>query len=81
MPRGTAKESKRNQESRKNDDPDRFFLLLTGHAKVTTTFKDGREFVLRILGPGDVFGEIAVLDGSERTADVATTEPEGRSRQ
>jgi CRP-like cAMP-binding protein len=58
----------------RGDDPDRFFLLIQGHAKVTTTAQDGRELVLRMLGPGDFFGEIAVLDGSERTADVTTTE-------
>jgi len=54
---------------------DRFFVLLSGRARVVFTAHDGRELVVRLLEPGDVFGEIAVLDGGERTATVSTTEP------
>jgi CRP/FNR family cyclic AMP-dependent transcriptional regulator len=47
-----------------------FFVLTEGSASVTA---DGTE--LRSLGPGDYFGEIALLDGGRRTATVTTTTP------
>lgn len=59
----------------KGNKADRFFALMRGRARVTTTSHDGRELVLRLLEPGDIFGEIAVLDGRDRTADVVTSEP------
>lgn len=58
----------------KGDEPDRFFVIITGSARASVPSHDGRDLVLRLLGPGDVFGEIGVLDGGVRTADVATTE-------
>jgi CRP/FNR family transcriptional regulator, cyclic AMP receptor protein len=42
-----------------------FYLILTGRAKLQVP---GRR--TRILGPGDYFGEISVLDGGPRTATV-----------
>jgi CRP-like cAMP-binding protein len=36
---------------------------------------DGRHVTLNILGSGDVFGEIALLDGQPRTADAIALEP------
>jgi CRP/FNR family cyclic AMP-dependent transcriptional regulator len=60
---------------RKGDEPDRFFVIVTGSAKASTPSTDGRSLVVRLLGPGDIFGEIAVLDGGARTADVATSKP------
>ena len=60
---------------RKGDVPDRFFVIVTGSAKANAPSTDGRSLVVRLLGPGDIFGEIAVLDGGARTADVATSEP------
>jgi CRP/FNR family cyclic AMP-dependent transcriptional regulator len=42
-----------------------FYLILTGRAKLQVP---GRR--ARILGPGDYFGEISVLDGGPRTATV-----------
>ena len=60
---------------RKGDEPDRFFVIVIGSAKASTPSTDGRSLVVRLLGPGDIFGEIAVLDGGARTADVATSEP------
>ncbi len=59
----------------KGDEPDRFFVLVKGSAKASAPSHDGRDLVLRLLSSGDVFGEIAVLDGGARTADVTTTEP------
>jgi CRP/FNR family transcriptional regulator, cyclic AMP receptor protein len=47
-----------------------FFVILSGQARVT---KDGR--TLARLGPGDFFGELALLDGGPRSATVtAATE-------
>jgi CRP-like cAMP-binding protein len=59
---------------RKGDEPDRFFVIVTGSARAVVPSHDGRDLVLRLMGPGDVFGEIAALDGEARTADVITTE-------
>ena len=47
-----------------------FFVLLDGSAEVT---KDGRH--INTLGPGDFFGEIALISNSPRTATVTATSP------
>jgi CRP-like cAMP-binding protein len=52
------------------DEGDRLMAVLDGRVRISVTSPDGREMVLAILGPGEVFGEIAVLDGRERTADA-----------
>ena len=44
--------------------------VLDGRVKISTTSADGREVVLNVIGPGQVFGEIALLDGKDRTADA-----------
>ncbi len=46
------------------------FLLRSGLAKVRTYTADGEEIVMSLLGEGDLFGEMAALDGSARSADV-----------
>ncbi len=46
------------------------FAVTSGSADV---LKDGKR--IRMLGPGDVFGEIAVLSGGRRTATVVATTP------
>ena len=45
-----------------------FFVLESGTAKVTV---DGQD--RRTLGPGDYFGEIALIDGGLRTATITAT--------
>lgn len=44
--------------------------VLSGHMKVSIVAADGREVVMNLLKPGDVFGEIALLDGQARSATV-----------
>src|SRR5215471_17772423 len=44
--------------------------VLTGKIRISVPALDGREVLLAILHPGEVFGEIALLDGKERTADA-----------
>ena len=50
-------------------------VILSGRVKVMLSGKDGREFILAILGPGNFFGEMAILEGSPRSATVMTVEP------
>jgi len=49
---------------------DNMMALLSGSVRISVPSPDGREIVLAILQPGEVFGEIALLDGKERTADA-----------
>tara|TARA_B100001093_G_C26560193_1_gene898291 strand:+ start:99 stop:794 length:696 start_codon:yes stop_codon:yes gene_type:complete len=51
------------------------FLLRSGLAKVRTYSADGDEVVMSLLGVGDVFGEMAALDGASRSADVVALTP------
>jgi CRP/FNR family transcriptional regulator, cyclic AMP receptor protein len=44
--------------------------VLRGTVRISVPSPEGREIVLAILQPGEVFGEIALLDGKERTADA-----------
>jgi len=60
---------------RKGGSPTEFFAMLEGEARIATSAGDGREFFIRRLLPGDVFGEIAVFDRRPRTATVVATAP------
>jgi len=52
-------------------------LVLRGTAKMSSVSAEGKEIVLNIMNPGDLFGEIALLDGGERSADaIAMTDCE-----
>src|SRR5205085_7683286 len=44
--------------------------LLAGSVRIGSTSSSGREVVLAILNAGEIFGEMALLDGGERTADA-----------
>lgn len=49
---------------------DSMMAILSGRVKITSSSPDGKEIVFSILNAGDIFGEIALLDGRERTADA-----------
>jgi CRP-like cAMP-binding protein len=54
---------------------DSMVAVLRGTIRISMPSPDGKEIVLAILGPGEICGEIALLDGKERTADArAATE-------
>lgn len=54
----------------KNDPGDALYLVLSGKVKIASASPQGKEALVTTLFPGDVFGEIAVLDGLGRTADA-----------
>lgn len=60
---------------RAGDNTDSLYILLTGRAKVTNSDEEGREIILALLGPGEFFGEMGLIDGSPRSADVVAKEP------
>lgn len=49
---------------------DSMVAVLSGTIRISVTSPDGKEVVLAILGPGEICGEIALLDGKERSADA-----------
>ena len=55
---------------RRGDEGDSMLVVLSGRMKISNVTDDAREVVLDFLGPGDLSGEIAVLDGKGRSADV-----------
>ena len=49
---------------------DDMVAVVSGTIRISVPSPDGKEIVLAILGPGDICGEIALLDGKERSADA-----------
>ena len=54
---------------------DALYVILSGDARVLKRTEDGGEVSVEMLGPGDVFGEMALLDGIPRTATVRAHSP------
>jgi CRP-like cAMP-binding protein len=45
-------------------------LIAEGRIRIQLTGSDGREVVINVYGPGEIFGEMALLDGEPRSADA-----------
>jgi CRP/FNR family cyclic AMP-dependent transcriptional regulator len=53
------------------DAASQLYVILSGHVQISRTRPSGDELVLAVLGPGEVFGELALLrDGAVRSADA-----------
>jgi CRP/FNR family transcriptional regulator, cyclic AMP receptor protein len=52
------------------DHSDACYIVRSGSFRVTREHSDGRAITLATLGPGDIFGELAMLDGEVRSASV-----------
>jgi CRP-like cAMP-binding protein len=59
----------------KGDPGDALYGVRRGQIVIATTTDTGRQFTLNILGPGDIFGELALLDGQPRSADAIASGP------
>lgn len=54
---------------------DSLYMIQSGKVKVVIGDEEGRELILKILGPGDFFGEMSMIDKQPRSASVTTIEP------
>ncbi|MAF49697.1 MAG: Crp/Fnr family transcriptional regulator [Rhodospirillales bacterium] len=59
----------------KGDEGDALYGVLAGRIRISSGDADGKEIILNIIDPGDIFGEIALLDGKPRTADASAMQP------
>lgn len=59
---------------RQGDAPDGLWVIREGHAEVRVHLETGGERVLAQVGPGEVVGEMALLTGEPRNADVVAVE-------
>jgi CRP/FNR family transcriptional regulator, cyclic AMP receptor protein len=54
----------------KGDPGNSLLAVISGTVKISISSPDGRNAILNLIGPGEIFGEVAVLDGQARTADA-----------
>lgn len=59
---------------RAGESTDSLFVIVSGSAKVLSRDAEGREVILTLLGAGECFGEMGLIDGSPRSADVIADE-------
>ena len=50
------------------------FVVMSGTVKITRVNDEGKEVILAMLGSGEVFGEMAILDGESRSANALSQE-------
>jgi CRP/FNR family transcriptional regulator, cyclic AMP receptor protein len=60
---------------REGDAGNEMFIIQTGKVKITKQVKEGVDKTLVVLGAGDFFGEMAVIDKAERSANAIAMEP------
>lgn len=53
---------------REGDAPSFVFVIMSGRLKLTTAALDGRELLLELRGPGELIGELGVVDSTPRSA-------------
>src|SRR5213080_1133108 len=59
---------------REGDLGDAMYLIESGRVQITITDEDKKQIVLAELAQGDFFGEMAIIDGKQRSADATVTE-------
>ena len=57
-----------------NEPSNSIFFLKKGRVKLTRTSPDGKELIIALVSPGEVFGELGVIDNGERTDYAYTTD-------
>ena len=59
---------------KQDDDGIGLFIITSGKVKVVKSTADGKEIEIATHGPGEFIGELSVLDGAKRTANVLAVE-------
>jgi CRP/FNR family cyclic AMP-dependent transcriptional regulator len=59
---------------RKGDAGTTFYIVSAGAVRVSAPSEQGKDAVFNLIVPGEIFGEIAFLDGGQRTADAVMAE-------
>ena len=54
----------------KGDPGNSLYAVISGTVKISISSPDGRNAILNLIGPGETFGEMSVLDGQTRSADA-----------
>ena len=54
----------------KGDPGNSLVAVISGTVKISVSSAEGRSAILNLIGPGEIFGEMSVLDGQPRSADA-----------
>lgn len=58
----------------RGDNGSSLMAVLRGRVRISSVSSDGKELTLNVINPGEIFGEIALLDGQPRSADATAIE-------
>jgi CRP-like cAMP-binding protein len=58
----------------KGDEGSSMMAVLRGRVRISAVSADGKEVTLNVIDPGDIFGELSLLDGKPRSADAVAIE-------
>lgn len=56
------------------DEGDALYIILSGKLKAIVTDQKGKEIILNVMGPGEYFGEVSLMDGQPRSATIVVKE-------
>ena len=59
---------------REDDPPDELYIVLSGRIAIVNKSIDGRESMVALMEPGDLFGEMGLFDGKGRSAQARALE-------
>jgi CRP/FNR family cyclic AMP-dependent transcriptional regulator len=58
----------------RGDNGSALMAVLHGRVRISSVSSEGKEVTLNVINPGEIFGEIALLDGEPRSADATAIE-------
>jgi CRP/FNR family transcriptional regulator, cyclic AMP receptor protein len=75
LARAMVRRAPRGEVIRRRGDPGSgMVIIVSGRVRISLVSEDGREVTLTVLGPGEVLGEMTLLDGGECSADATAQE-------